>query len=197
MGKWPIDQSFSSAEQFAGAMGGLANVWTAADAALTRPANATAYAANQAIGSATAVLFKFSGFFRCPGSSGLLTGMRLTASVASIATTNMGAISAYLYNALPSGALGPNNFASLGDQGTFKLLAADAPQKIGVVNFSTWNGGGTGSDMIDSYGAPIITPLPIIADPKATDLYCLLVATGAFTPIASAIVTPSVAAVLD
>lgn len=198
MGKFPSDQSYSSSEHFAGAFGGLANVWTPADVSLTRPNNSTAYANNGLIGSSSAVLFKWSSFFRCPGSSGLLTGMRLVASVASIATTNMGAISAHLFNAVPAAALGPNNFASAVDQGTFNFMAADnGAKKLGVVTFATWNGGGAGSDATDSYGTPLLCPQPIIADPLATDLYCLLVATGAFTPIANAIITPYVAAVLD
>jgi hypothetical protein len=174
-----------------GNAGGMASGWVAADFSLTRPNNTTAYAANQALGNASVVLYKFTGFFRATGSSALLTGMRIKASVASIATSNMGAITAHLWNAAPA-------TLPAADASAFNLLTADnGAQKLGTVAFSTWNIGGASSDMIDSYGTPILTPLPLIGAAAAADLYCILVATAAFTPIANAIITPYVSAVLD
>lgn len=182
-------------------VGNRASVWIPPDATITRPNNATGYSANQVIGNATTSTFTYSNFF-LPGSNmtGLLTGMVLYASVASIATSNLGNITAYLYNTVPS-------FSPLADQQTFQTLLADEPPNcIGTVKFSSYVIGGTGSTTIYGYGAPDITPMPIssvsgpggsINSPNAYTLYVVLVATAAFTPIANAILRPYVCAVFD
>ena len=174
-----------------GQVGGVANVWQPADASLRRPGNTTAYAANQAVGSGQSALFKFTGFFRVFGSSALLTGLRLVASLPGIATTNMGAIRAHLFNGAPNIASG------LVDQGTFNTLFADDALKLGTVDFSTWSIGGAGSDLIESYGTPSVSPLPIIAAQGVRDLYAVLVATGVFTPAAAQLILPYASATLD
>lgn len=174
-----------------GQAGGMSTGWVAADASLTRPANTTAYATNGALGSSGATLFKWTGLFRKKGSSGLLVGMRLSASVASIATSNMGGVRAHMWNAQPA-------TLPAADQSTFNLLVADnGAAKLGTVDFSAWNTGGGSSDMIESFGSPALTPLPLIAGAAAQELFVVFVATGAFTPIASSILTPFVNVVLD
>jgi hypothetical protein len=194
MALFPLSSAFA-AQQHIGQVGGLSNVWQLADSALTRPANTTAYAANQAIGSNTTALFKFSGFLRANGGSALLTGLRLVASLSGIAASNMGAIRAHLFNAAPSIANG------LVDQGTFNTLLADDLFKLGTVDFSTWNIGGGGSNLIESYGAPALSPLPIIGAqtpaPGARDLYVILVATGAFTPASGQTIQAYASATMD
>jgi len=188
MAQFPQNQSLTP--QIMGCAGGIANYWQDADASLTRPNNATAYAAHVGMGSGSSCLFTFSNLFRAFGSTGLLVAMRLSASVASIATTNMGSIRAHLFNAAPSG-------APASDQATFNTLIANQASKVGFVDFSTWNIGGAGSDMIESYGTPILTPMPVQAASNSKSLLAILEATGAFTPIASAILLPSVSVVLD
>lgn len=172
--------------------GGVANVWQASDATLTRPANTTAYASGGAIGSNLSAIFKFTGVFRQVSNTGLLTGLRLVASGASIATTNMGAITGHLFNASPSGAGG-----FFYDQLQFPTLLADDALKLGTVSFSTWNVGGTGSNLIESYGSPAIQPLPMYAAAAAKDLYLVLVASAAFTPLSAQVIQPYVSIVLD
>lgn len=169
---------------------GAAVVWQAADASLTRPGNATPYAANQGIGASGSCLFKFTGLFRNAGGTGLLTGFRVTASVASIATTNMGNIRAYLFNQLPTG-------LPAADQAAFNTLVANSPGLLGHVDFSTWTIGGASSDVITAYGAPAVTPMPVSGASNTSDGWCVLASTAAFTPIAAAIITPSVSIALD
>jgi hypothetical protein len=57
MAQFP-NQSSLFGQHFVGQVGGLSNVWQAADQSLTRPGNTTAYAANNAIGSSGSALFK-------------------------------------------------------------------------------------------------------------------------------------------
>ncbi len=178
-------------QQHIGQVGGVSNVWQSADASLTRPNNTTAYSANQAVGSSTSALFTFSGFFRAPGGSGLLTGLRLVASGSGIATTNMGAIRAHLFNASPTVASG------LSDQGTFTTLVADDKLKLGVADFTSWTIGGTGSTLIESYGSLAFQPLPIIGAAGSLALFAVLEARGAFTPLAQSVTQIYASAALD
>lgn len=189
--RYPLSTDTPTIQQFVGQLGGAANVWQPADSSLTRPNNATAYSANQVVGSSAVGIFTFTKFFRGKGSSGLLTGARLVASVASIATSNMGSITGHLFNVSPGGG------GALSDQATFETLFADDSAKLGTISFSVWNIGGTGSNLIESYGAPVLAPLPIIAAAQAQELYLVLAASAAFTPIASAVIQPYLSGVLD
>jgi hypothetical protein len=190
MAQFP-NQSGLFGQHYVGQVGGLSNIWQAADQSLTRPANTSAYAANNAIGSSSSALFKFTSFFRVRGGSGLLTGLRVIASVAGIGTGNMGAIRAHLFNAIPTAANG------LVDQGTFNTLFVDDASKLGTVDFSTWTIGGGGSNLIESYGSPALSPLPLIAAQGAMDLYAILVATAAFAPAAAQVIQAYASATLD
>ena len=176
------------------ALGGAGSVvWAAADATLTRPNNATAYAAHVGMGSGASCIFKFSNFFRINGGTGLLTGLRLEASVASIALTNMGAVRAHLFNVTPAS-------APVSDQAEFDTLVANSASKLGFVDFATWNIGGASSDVVTSYGSVSAltgAPLQLKAAVAARDLYLVLEATGVFTPIASAIINAFASAALD
>lgn len=171
-------------------VGQRSQVWQPSDAPLTRPNNTTAYSAHVGLGSGSSCLFKFSNFFPVAGGTGLLTGMRLHANAASIAATNMGAIRGHLYNASPAS-------APASDQATFNSLFANLAANLGFGDFSTWSIGGGSSDIISSYAILAATPLPIFAPSGARDLYLLLEATAAFTPIASAIIMPSLSATFD
>ena len=80
------------------------------------------------------------------------------------------------YQASPAAASG------LADQNAFPTNDADAAIKLGLVQFSTWYIGGTGSNEIESYGAPVLSQQPIIAGAASQNLYAVLVANSAFTP---------------
>lgn len=177
-----------------GNVGGIASGWQAADASLARPNNATAYAANQTIGSSTAVLLTFTNFFRQKGSTGILIGARLIASVASIASTNMGAIRAHFYNAPPLLNYGSG---ALVDQSTWQSMLADETGKLGWADFATWSIGGANSDTIESYGAFPVSDMAIGAAASSANLYAVLEATGAFTPAANQVIQLYASALLD
>ena len=137
--------------------GGKATVWQAADQTLTRPANTTAYAAaGIGIGSSSSIVYSFTNFFWQPGSSGILTGLRMVCNASGIVITNMPAVMAHLYLGSPSAAIG------VSDQQAFPTLIADDVLKLGMVQFSSWYQGGTGSDMIESYGQQLISTQHII-----------------------------------
>ena len=87
--------------------------------------------------------------------------------------------------------------APASDQTTFNTLLANVPASLGWGDFSTWSIGGGSSDVISSYAALALAPLPVIAAPTAMDLYMILEATGAFTPIANAVIIPSISAAFD
>lgn len=180
---------------FQGNLGGMSNVWQAADATLTRPGNTTPYTTGMALGSAASTVFRFGTFFRQPAGSGLLTGARLVASVSGIGTANMGAITGHVFNATPSA-------APAADQSQFPTLAADDAAKLGTISFSTWAIGGTGSNLIESYGVLSLSPLPVIAAPITNsvtpqELFVVLMAAGGWTPVSAAILNLYLAAVLD
>jgi hypothetical protein len=195
--RFPLSTDTPTVQQFNGQLGGAANVWQAADAALTRPNNTTAYAANGALGSASSAVFRFGAFFRVAGSSGLLTGARLIASVTGIATSNMGSITVHLFNASPAAAIAAAAGGLLADQSTFNTMLADDSAKLGTISFSTWAIGGGTSNLIESYGSPALAPLPIMAARGAQELYAVPVATAAFTPAALQEIQLYLAAVLD
>jgi hypothetical protein len=153
--------------------------WQEADATLTRPANTTATVAHGAIGSAASCLFKFTNFFDVVGQHGLLTGMKMVIEKAAIAVPSGIAIRMHLYQDDETAVI----LSSNADAATFKTMAAAAAKKIGYVDFTTWNIGGTGSDCIESYGVPVITSLHLKAGAVAKDLYAIGEATAVFTPI--------------
>jgi hypothetical protein len=164
--------------------GGKSSVWVGPDANLTRPGNATAYVAHQAMGSGSSVVFTYTNFFPKVGVTGLLTGIRLLASGSTIAVTNMGAVRAHLYNAAPTS-------PPSADQQTFVGLFSNSSKGQGFADFSTWNIGGTGSDVISAYGSlPQSGPLPIQADATTRDLKIILEASGAFTPLSGMVLRP-------
>jgi hypothetical protein len=187
---WPPIGGAPGAE-FIGMVGGLATVWQAADANLTRPANTTAYSSGEAIGSSSSVVFSFGDqanypasvpFFRQPNSSGIMTGLRCDMSLSGIATTAGGPMIGWLYQASPSAAVG------LVDQSAYPHLIADVGLFLGLVQFSSWWTGGTGSDTISSFGATVLAQQPIIGAAKTGALFAVLTANGAFTPASAAIV---------
>lgn len=172
-------------------VGSRDSVLVPTDATLTRPNNATPYTANQGMGTAATCQFKWTNFFRKVGNTGLLTGSRLVASVASIATTNMGTVRLYLYNTAAS------FDATLVDQGAWTSLYANVLISFGYIEFSAWNIGGSGSDMITAYGVPCLNNMGLKAAAAARDIYGYLITAGAFTPLNNSILLPQLSMAED
>jgi hypothetical protein len=170
--------------------GGYSIVWREADGIKTRPTNTLAYAANQLIGASGDCIFKFTDFFRKPGNTGRLTGLRMTAQGNGITAANMGSVRVYLYKAPP--ALTINS-----DQLTFNTFSGNNPIGLGYIHFLTWNIGGGSSDLIESYGQPVISPLAIAAADGVGDLYAVAVAMSAFTPLSRMVLDMFASAIED
>lgn len=185
----PYGTTIASQRTFLGADGLHARAicghssWTAADAQLTRPADATATVVGGAIGSSVSALFAFSNFFEGTGAHGLLTGMKLVISASGIAVPSSIAIRAHLFNADVSASV----LSANADKGTLKLLLSSAGSKLGVVDFASFIAGGSGSDCIESYGTPSPAPMHIKAADNARDLFAILVATSIYTPVSTSI----------
>lgn len=163
----------------------LRSNFVSADATLTRPADTTPTVVSGAIGSSLSALFKWTGFFDDNGGNALLTGMRLVISASGIAIPSGISIRAHLYNADVSATA----LSSNADKATFKTMVANAASKLGYVDFASFTIGGSGSDCIESYGTPILTPLHLKAAATASDLYAILVATAVYTPVSASVHT--------
>ena len=151
-----------------------------ADATRTRPNNATAYAASQYIGDATDSAFKFTALFRANGGTGYLNELRLFMSKSGGLTLPAGTvIRAMIYNAAGS---------AVADQATFNLTEAlrAGEGRLGFVDFTTTYTGGASSDEVEMVAAPT-WPMLLQAAAGAKDLYVVLIATGAWTPVASTV----------
>lgn len=165
-------------------IGSNADYLIAPDADITRPANTTAYAANNSIGTASNCLITYSSFFEAAGDNHLLTDARLVIQGSATISVPSGiAIRAYLFTADPTATV----LSSNADQATYKQMYAAAGTELGYVDFLTFTTGGTGSDAMQSYGTPIITPKHIKAAATSRALYAILVATAAFTPISASV----------
>lgn len=186
-GSWPETGdtvAIGAGENSIGSVGGHSIVWKEADGTKTRPNNTTAYAANQAIGATADVIFKWTSFFRKNANTGTLTGLRVTVAGSGIAAANMGAIRAHLFTTSPT-------LTSNADQGTYNTLNSNKAIGLGYVDFSSWVIAGAGSDVIGSYGSPVIANLPLAAAAGARDLYAVLATqpgAAGFTPLAQAVI---------
>lgn len=170
---------------FAAAVCGHA-AYVAADAGLARPADTTATIVGGAIGSVSTAVFKFSHFFEGNAGHSLLTGLKLVVSGADgIAVPAGMAVRAHLFNA----DVGASALSANADKGVFRTMANAMAASLGHVDFSDFIVGGAGSDAFYSLGAPALAPLHIKAGEDASDLYAILVARAAYTPIAGAVHT--------
>jgi hypothetical protein len=156
-------------------LAGKAN-WSAADGAITRSANVTPYAAHNSMGSASNCLFTFTNLFPFVGAQALLTGLKLVMGAASVPASIV--VRAHLFN----DDLSASVLAANADQSTFKTLLASEGAKLGYVDFSSFAIGGSGSDCIESYGTPSVSPLHLVAKATSRNLYAILEATASFTP---------------
>lgn len=173
-----------------GYVGSRATVRQAVDATRTRPANATAYAVHGALGDAAGCVFKFSNFFPEAGATGVLTGLAVVMSGPGIAASHGGTLVGHLYNAAPASPPGA-------DGQPFASLAANAGAALGAVDVSGWTVGGTGSDSIGALGVPRLSVQQIRAAAAARDLYLLLEAGAAFTPLSGAVIGAYASALFD
>lgn len=155
------------------------------DSDITRPANTTAYAANNSIGTASNCLLTYSSFFEAAGDNHLLTNARLIIQGSATVSVPSGiAIRAYLFNSDVSATV----LSSNADQATFKRMFAAQAYSQGHIDFTTFETGGTGSDCMVSTGTASGGTLHHMkASTTSRALYAILVATAAFTPISASV----------
>lgn len=164
-----------------------AGIWQAADAALTRPGNATAYADKKAVGSSSSCLFTFSDFFRRKGASALLLGAKLEIyKSGGISVPSGFAVRAWLYAGAPSS-------PPASDQADFLLNHANAAVRLGYLDFSTAVSGASGSDCYEAYAEPTL-PRTLKAPADVDDLCMVIHSTGAWTPTSGSVWMPYVQA---
>ena len=139
-------------------------------ASFTRPADTTAYAAQDVVADSTSAptVLTFPGVARANGRSGLILGAR---HMKSSATTAGASYRLHLYKTPPG---------AINDNAQFALLFANRASRIGFIDFAH-QGGGTGSDSTHAL-APNIN-LPFVCDASLTTLRGVLVVTSAYTPV--------------
>lgn len=164
-----------------------AGIWQGADAALTRPANATGYTSNKAVGDGSGCVFTFSDFFRRAGGSALLLGAKLEIyKSGGISVPSGFAVRGWLYAGAPTS-------PPASDQTDFLLNHANTAIRLGYLDFGTPVGGASGSDCYESYAEPTL-PRTLKAPAGVDDLCMILHSTASWTPTASSIWKPYIQA---
>lgn len=164
-----------------------------ADAARTRPNNATPYAANKTIGDASASVFTFTDFFREQGGIAWLAELKVDVSKSGGITIPSGiAARGILFNAAPASAAdGSGTYGA--DQSAYSQFAVNRAKRLGFLDLYTANTGDASSDSFSLIGQPAM-PMLLQAAAASRDLHLLLIATGAWTPTASSVWLPGIKA---
>jgi hypothetical protein len=134
----------------------------------TRPADTTAYAAQDAVSNSTTAptVLTFGNVGRINGGSGLILAARHLKSSTVAASYRL-----HLYRVAP---------AAINDNAQFPLLFANRTARIGFIDFSHQTGG-TGSDA--STALATLANLPFVCDAASTSLFGRLVASAGYTPV--------------
>lgn len=140
-------------------------------ASITRPADTTAYSANDSLSNSTSAPtpLSFTGIFPNSGNDGYIVAARATVQGAAFA----GALRLHLYT---------SSVTAVNDNSPFTLLFANRAIKIGYIDFLGFQYGGTGSDCSESYGVfSTGSYLPAVLA-TGTTIYGLVEVRTAFTP---------------
>jgi hypothetical protein len=154
-------------------MSALLDVFNSTAAAFTRPADTTAYAAQDVVSDSTTTpsVLVFPGAAETAGGSGRITLARhLKSSTVTPATYRL-----HLYNSRP---------AAIADNSPFTLLYANRNSRIGFIDF-THSASGTGSDSTNAMTIVAQRGLPYTCAFGDTNLYGVLVDTTGGTPVSS------------
>lgn len=138
-------------------------------ASFTRPADTTAYAAQDVVSNSTSVpsVLTFSNAARVNGGTGLILSAR---HLKNSTTTTGATYRLHLYTAAPS---------AINDNNPFTLLYANRAIRIGFIDFNHQTGG-TGSDSTNALTT--FVNLPFVCDAVSTSLFGILTVTSAYTP---------------
>lgn len=147
---------------------------------LQRPNTSPTYTSGKAIGTGGNVVFQFpTDILGAPQQTNWLIESLLVVEKLDIAVTDMGVITGHLYNKTP---LTPPS----GDNQVWRSLMANQSRYLGWIDYTTWRGGGSGSDIVRSYGQAMCSPMELKAAIDEANLYMILVAGSDFTGVAQA-----------
>lgn len=135
-------------------------------ATFTRPADTTAYAANDVVGPAVTANLSFAGAFRVNAGSAYIVKAKLKTNQ----STNTAQFRLHLYNAAPT---------AIADNSPATLLFADEAKHLGWIDFPTMQTEGTGSDAAIALWTGQISAMAAAAD---TTIFGVLETKTAFTP---------------
>jgi hypothetical protein len=137
-------------------------------ASFTRPADTTAYAAQDVVSNSTTApsVLVFPNAGRANGSSGVILSARHLKS-----STVVGSYRLHLYRVAPT---------AINDNAPFALLYANRTSRVGFIDFSH-STGGTGSDSTNALTT--FVNLPFVCDAAASQLLGVLTASSAYTPV--------------
>jgi hypothetical protein len=132
----------------------------------TRPADTTAYSANDVVGPAVAALLSFAGAFRLVAGSAYIVKAKLKTNQ----QANVAQFRLHLYNAAPT---------VVADNVQFPILFADEAKHLGFIDFPAMQTEGNLSDSAFALWTGQISALAAAAD---TTIYGVLETKTAFTP---------------
>jgi hypothetical protein len=140
-------------------------------ASFTRPADTTAYAAQDVVSNSTSspVVLTFADCGRVNGGSGVILSARHMKQGAT-ATPNY---RLHLYRVAPT---------AINDNAQFGLLFANQDRRIGFIDF-VHQTGGTGSDCSSAL-TPFVN-LPFVCDAASDSLFGILTTTSGYTPVSA------------
>ena len=162
----PVSSTNPSTVQVAG------TITAKTSASFTRPANTTAYAVNDVLGTSVAgsPVLTFTNVSRVTGRGAYIQRARL---VKNGTTVTSATFRLYLYASSPSG------LSSLVDNDPWPMLWANRAIRIGFIDFPTMITGGTGSDSSAAQIYPV--NLPVLPE-GSTSIFGVLVTQAAYTP---------------
>lgn len=136
---------------------------------LTRPADTTAYAVNDAVSDSTSspTVLTFSGMATANGGSGSI----LKAQLITNQSTNTAQFRLHLFNVAPS---------AVNDNAAYPMLWANRAARVGTVDFPACATEGSGSDAATAQWIDL--PLYYVCGAADTALYGILETKAAFTP---------------
>jgi hypothetical protein len=139
-------------------------------ASFTRPADTTAYAAQDVVSNSTSAptLLTFSGAGRAVGGTGLILSAR---HMKNSTSTSGATYRLVLYKV--------STITPINDNSPFTMLYANRANRIGFIDFSH-TAAGTGSD--STAALTTFVNLPFVCDAAATAIYGILTVTSAYTP---------------
>jgi hypothetical protein len=132
-------------------------------AEFTRPGDTTAYAAGDAVGTATSAVLTLSNAGKSSGQGGKIRTVKLSKSTATVTAATF---RVYFY----SGTTAP---AAIADNAAWTTLYADRAKFVGSVDLST---------MISGGGAALIHAADVNITYNGRHLYAVIVALGAYAP---------------